>query len=231
MYLIIGGSSDLAFKITKTLVKYDDVLITYRSTSKLKKIKIKNKNKIFYKKLDLDNLENIKSFVKNNKKLLKKIKFINLATLTSDKLIHNLDIKDLNSVFNVNIFSNILLAKEMLPIMINQNYGKFIFFTSTRGKRGDKGISLYASSKEALSSFSKCLAKEYAGFNISSNCIKLGYFNTKLFNKISNSVKIKLINEIPNKKLGNPNDIIKAILMLSETSYITGSDVTIDGGI
>jgi 3-oxoacyl-[acyl-carrier protein] reductase len=115
--------------------------------------------------------------------------------------------------------------------MIKQNFGKFIFFTSTRGLRGDKGISLYASSKQALSGFSRCLAKEYAIFNISSNCIRLGYFNTKLFNNISDDIKIKLKKEIPSKKLGNSNNITKAILMLSNTDYITGSEINIDGGI
>lgn len=231
MYLIIGGSSDLANKIANTLIKYDDIIITYRTISNLKRIKPKNNNKIFYKKLDLNKLSSIKKFVLINKRLLNKVKFINLATLTIDKLTHDLKLNDISNVFNVNLFSNIMLSKELVPIMIKQNFGKFIFFTSTRGKRGDKGISLYASSKQALSAFSRCLAKEYASFNISSNCIRLGYFNTKLFNKISGDIKIKLKKEIPSKKLGNPSNITKAILMLSNTDYITGSEITIDGGI
>ena len=68
--------------------------------------------------------------------------------------------------------------------MIQQKYGRFIFFTSTRARRGDVGISLYSSSKAAISGFSKCLSKEYFNYNITSNCIQLGYFKTKLFNKI-----------------------------------------------
>lgn len=231
MYLIIGGSSDLANEIANKLIKYDDIIITYRTTSNLKRIKSKNNKKIIYKKLDLNNLQNIKKFILTNKKSLKKVKFINLATLSIDKLTHDLKLNDITNVFNVNLFSNILLSKELIPLMIKQNFGKFIFFTSTRGERGDKGISLYSSSKQALSGFSRCLAKEYAGFNISSNCIKLGYFNTKLFNNISHDIKIKLKKEIPSKKLGEPINITKAILMLSDTNYITGSEITIDGGI
>ena len=63
MYLIIGGSSDLANKIANTLIKYDDIIITYRTISNLKRIKPKNNNKIFYKKLDLNKLRSIKKFV------------------------------------------------------------------------------------------------------------------------------------------------------------------------
>ena len=230
MYLIVGGSSDLANKIVADLSKYEDIIVTFRNSAKVKKIKSKKK-KILYRKLDLNKLQSIRKFVLQNKKLLKNIKFINLATFTVDKLTHNLKNDDIIKVFNVNLFSNITLARELLPIMINQNFGKFIFFTSTRGERGDKGISLYSSSKQALSSFSRCLAKEYAGFNITSNCIRLGYFDTKLFNNISENVRSKLIREIPSKKLGNPINITKTILMISNTDYISGSDISIDGAI
>lgn len=230
MYLIVGGSSDLANKIVADLSKYEDIIVTFRNSANVKKIKSKKK-KILYRKLDLNKLQSIKKFVLQNKKLLKNIKFINLATFTIDKLTHNLKNDDITKVFNVNLFSNITLARELLPIMINQNFGKFIFFTSTRGERGDKGISLYSSSKQALSSFSRCLAKEYAGFNITSNCIRLGYFDTKLFNNISENVRSKLIREIPSKKLGNPINITKTILMISNTDYISGSDISIDGAI
>ena len=230
MYLIVGGSSDLANKIVADLSKYEDIIVTFRNSANVKKIKSKKK-KILYRKLDLNKLQSIKKFVLQNKKLLKNIKFINLATFTVDKLTHNLKNDDIIKVFNVNLFSNITLARELLPIMINENFGKFIFFTSTRGERGDKGISLYSSSKQALSSFSRCLAKEYAGFNITSNCIRLGYFDTKLFNNISENVRLKLIREIPSKKLGNPINITKTILMISNTDYISGSDISIDGAI
>tara|TARA_B100000767_G_scaffold22223_1_gene19838 strand:- start:237 stop:929 length:693 start_codon:yes stop_codon:yes gene_type:complete len=230
MYLIVGGSSDLANKIVADLSKYEDIIVTFRNSANVKKIKSKKK-KILYRKLDLNKLQSIKKFVLQNKKLLKNIKFINLATFTVDKLTHNLKNDDIIKVFNVNLFSNITLARELLPIMIKQNFGKFIFFTSTRGERGDKGISLYSSSKQALSSFSRCLAKEYAGFNITSNCIRLGYFDTKLFNNISENVRLKLIREIPSKKLGNPINITKTILMISNTDYISGSNISIDGAI
>ena len=230
MYLIVGGSSDLANKIVADLSKYEDIIVTFRNSANVKKIKSKKK-KILYRKLDLNKLQSIKKFVLQNKKLLKNIKFINLATFTVDKLTHNLKNDDITKVFNVNLFSNITLARELLPIMIKQNFGKFIFFTSTRGERGDKGISLYSSSKQALSSFSRCLAKEYAGFNITSNCIRLGYFDTKLFNNISENVRLKLIREIPSKKLGNPINITKTILMISNTDYISGSNISIDGAI
>ena len=230
MYLIIGGSSDIGYKIASELANTDDVLLTYRNVKNLKKIN-NNKYNIIYKKLDLKNFQNIRNFVSSNKKILKNIKFINLATITSDKMINKIQPVDLLNVFKINIFSNILFCKELLPIMLDQNYGRFVFFTSTRASRGDVGISLYSASKEGLAGFSRCLAKEYSRFDITSNCLKLGYFNTKLFKNISNRIKNKLLNEIPSKKLGDSKNISNAIKTIVDSNYINGSIINIDGGI
>ncbi len=231
MFLIIGGTSEIAYQISKILINHDDVIVTYRNKNKLQQIKGNNKNKIFYKKLDINNLNEIKKFVLQNQRLLKNINFVNLATTTADGLVHNLKLNNLHNVYNVNVFSNIIFSKELLPLMIRQNYGRFIFFTSTRGERGDKGISLYSSSKQSLNGFSRCLSKEYSSYNITSNCIKLGYFNTKLFNNIPVKIKKKLKAEIPSNKLGDINNITVAIQMIVKANYISGSTITIDGSI
>ena len=230
MFLIIGASSDVGNEIVKDLIKYDDVILTYRNKNNLKKIKA-NKYKIFYEKLDLTDYQNIDKFLKKYSKLLKNIKFINLATAKSDKIIINLNTIDIQNVFKVNVLSNIYLCKKLLPLMIQQKFGRFIFFTSKRASRGDVGISLYSSSKEAISGFSKCLAKEYFDYNITSNCIKLGYFKTKLFEKIPKKIKSKLISQIPNNKLGNLRNINNVIHTIVDSEYINGSTIDVDGGI
>ena len=230
MYLIIGGSSGLGKNLANYLLNFDDVLVTYRNIKNLKKIKSK-KNKIYYKKLNLKNSKDIKIFIKNNNKLLKNIKFINLATMTLDKIITNIDIKNIEDIFKVNVYSNIVFAKFLLPKMIRDNFGRFIFFTSTRASRGDIGISLYSSSKQALAGFSRSLSKEYAKFNVTSNCLKLGYFESKLFNNINKKVRKKLIKEIPSGKLGNARDLLSMVKTISDNNYINGAEINIDGGI
>ena len=230
MYLIIGASSDIGNEIAKDLIKFDDVILTYRNIKNLKKVKT-NKYKIYYEKLDLTSYRDIDIFIKKYNKLLKNIKFINLATAKTDRLIINFNISDIENVFKVNVLANIYFCKKLLPLMINQKFGRFIFFTSKRASRGDVGISLYSSSKEAISGFSKCLSKEYYDYNITSNCIKLGYFKTKLFEKIPKKIKLKLINQIPNKKLGKLNNINNVIHTIIDSDYINGSIIDIDGGI
>ena len=88
MYLIIGASSDIGIEIAKDLIKFDHVILTYRNIKNLKKVKT-NKYKIYYEKLDLTSYRDIDKFIKKYNKLLKNIKFINLATAKTDRLIVN----------------------------------------------------------------------------------------------------------------------------------------------
>ena len=220
----------MGFELAKELINFDDVILTYRRKKNVFKIKPK-KYKIYYEKLDLSKVKNIDKFIKKNNKILKNIKFINFATAKADKLIVNLNNNDIKNVFEVNVFSNIYFCNKLLSRMIQQKYGRFIFFTSKRASRGDVGISLYSSSKAAITGFSRCLSKEYFNYNITSNCIRLGYFKTKLFENIPKKIKSRLLNQIPNKKLGNLNNIKNVINTIINSEYINGSTIDVDGGI
>ena len=66
MYLIIGGSSDIGYELSKKLIKHDDVIITYNTKKNFRKISSKNK-KITYLKLDLTNHKKIDLFIKKIK--------------------------------------------------------------------------------------------------------------------------------------------------------------------
>ena len=230
MIILIGASSGIGLELIKDLIKYDNILATYNK----KKINVKinnKKNSLIVKKLDISNENQIKKFLDDNSKILKNITFINLATISIDKLILNLNSKDIEKVFKINSFSNILFTKHLINKMINDKFGRFIFFNSTRASRGDVGISLYSLSKSVLSPLSKCISKEYGRFNITSNVISLGYFNSPLLNNIDRKIKNKLIDQIPSKKIGkikNISNIIKAII---KSDYVNAAEIKIDGGI
>ena len=157
--------------------------------------------------------------------------FINLATISVDKLITDLSFKDIKRTFEINSFSNILFTKYLIKKMIDNNFGRFIFFNSTRASRGDVGISLYSSSKSILKPFSKCISKEFGRFNITSNVISLGYFNSPLLNNIDKKIRDKLINEIPSKKIGKIKNISNIIKSIIKSDYINAAEIKIDGGL
>lgn len=229
MILLIGASSGIGLQLIKELVKYDDVIATYNK--KKINIKIKNKKRLFIKQLDIASEKKIKKFIVDNSKILKKVTFINLATISVDRLIANLSFKDIKRTFEINSFSNILFTKYLVKKMINDKFGRFIFFNSTRASRGDVGISLYSSSKSILKPFSKCISKELGRFNITSNVISLGYFNSPLLNNIDKKIKDKLINQIPSKKIGKINNISNVIKAIIKSDYINAAEIKIDGGL
>tara|TARA_X000001036_G_scaffold412495_1_gene426048 strand:- start:68 stop:760 length:693 start_codon:yes stop_codon:yes gene_type:complete len=230
MILLIGASSGIGQELIKELIKFDDIVATYHKKKINIKLKLKNK-KLFIKKLDISSEKSIKNFVTKNSKILKKITFINLATISVDKLIYNLNFNDIKKAFMINSFSNILFTKHLINKMIKDNYGRFIFFNSTRATRGDIGISLYSTSKSILKPLSKCIAKELGRFNITSNVISLGYFNSPLLNNIDNKIKDKLIKQIPSKKIGKVKNISNMIKTIIKSDYINAGEIKVDGGL
>ena len=230
MIILIGASSGIGLRLINELIQYDDILATYNR--KKINIKIKNKkNNLIIKKLDISKENNIKKFVNDNSKVLKRVTFLNLATISVDKLIVNLKSNDISRSFQINSFSNILFAKYLINIMIKDNFGRFVFFSSTRASRGDTGISLYSSSKSMLKPFSKCISKEFGRFNITSNVISLGYFDSPLLNNINTKIKEKLLNQIPSKKIGKTKNISNIIKAIIKSDYINAAEIKIDGGL
>ena len=229
MIILIGASSGIGKEIINELIKYDDVIATYNKN----KINFVNKNKKKYYefKLDISNEKNIQKFIKKIEKFLKNITFINLATTSIDKLICDLNSKDILKTFRINTFSNILFSKYIIKKMIRDKYGRFIFLSSTRALRGDIGISLYAITKTSLSSLSNCITKEYSKFGITSNVLSLGYFNTPLMRNINEKIKKKLIEQIPTQKLGKTKNITTVIKMIIKNKYVNNANISIDGGL
>ena len=78
---------------------------------------------------------------------------------------------------------------------------------------------------------SKVISLEYGKFNITSNTIRLGNFNTGMYKKLSKSKQEELINQIPSKKLGDFKDIVSTINLIIKSNYINGAEINIDGAM
>jgi 3-oxoacyl-[acyl-carrier protein] reductase len=98
---------------------------------------------------------------------------------------------------------------------------------------GNSGQTNYASAKAGMIGFSKSLAKELASRGITVNCIAPGFIETDMTKKLSDQVKTKLLENIPLKRIGSPEEIAQVALFLasSMSSYITGQVVVVDGGL
>ena len=108
-----------------------------------------------------------------------------------------------------------------------------VFISSVVAYTGNPGQVNYSSSKAALNGFTKSLAKEVGSRNITVNCVAPGFIETDMTSFLDENTKKDLIQTIPLKRLGNPEDVSKLVLFLAsdEASYITGQTISIDGGL
>ena len=143
--------------------------------------------------------------------------------------------------FNVNINGVWNCTKAILPNMIKQKYGKIVIMSSVTGPMvADEGEVAYATSKAALWGFTKALAREVIKYNITVNAICPGYILTTMVEQMAHevdpanpqSVINGIAGGIPIGRLGKIEEVgeLAAFLASDESSYITGTQIVIDGG-
>lgn len=224
-FLVIGYSSNIA---QEAINKHSKTNLIY-GTFHRNKPEVKDSDNVHLSQLDLHNEDNIKHFIDSIKKNLSDIVVINFAAYKDDSLVVGQEKDSWDKAFSINVSSNFLLSKYLLPLMIQNKWGRFIHISSERGIRGSAGSTAYSASKSALYGFSRSLAKEYARFGITSNVISLGYFDSGLYRKLDKKMQKRFIEGVPSKKLGSADDIYHAINFLVLSDYTNGSIITIDG--
>ncbi|TAK72833.1 MAG: SDR family oxidoreductase, partial [Gammaproteobacteria bacterium] len=100
------------------------------------------------------------------------------------------------------------------------------------GQKGQFGQTHYAAAKAGIHGFTKSLAQEVARKGITVNTISPGYINTPMVMSVPQAIREKIIAQIPVGRLGQPEEIARAVVFLAEeaSSFITGSNLTINGG-
>lgn len=143
--------------------------------------------------------------------------------------------------FDINVKGTWNVTKEVLPHMIRNKAGKIVIMSSVTGAMvADPGEAAYAASKAALIGFTKAMARETAEHNITVNAICPGYVRTPLVEGMAKQSDpenperaIKAIADaVPLGRLAEPKEIgeLAAFLSCDESSYITGTQIVIDGG-
>ena len=117
--------------------------------------------------------------------------------------------------------------------MVKKRYGKIVFITSVVAHTGNPGQVNYTASKAAISGIVKSLALELSSRNITVNSVAPGFIESNMTNNLNESQKNSILERIPMKKLGNPEDIAKAVgfLCSENANYITGQTLHVNGGL
>ena len=138
-----------------------------------------------------------------------------------------------NDVINLNLNTTFFLTKEILRFMVKNRFGRIINISSVVGSSGNLGQANYAASKAGLEGMTKSIALEVASRGITVNCIAPGFIETAMTSDILEKNKDKIINNIPIKRIGEPDDIssLTKFLASDKASYITGQTFHVNGGM
>jgi len=228
MIIVSGASGGIGRVVVDQLRKLDSIIAIYNSSDLINK----DYDNVKWVQANLLKNSNIDKIVNELKDAAdENITFVNMSSIKKDGLLVNYDLAEWNDVISLNITSVFYFTKMLLPLMIEKRWGRFIFITSTGGMRGDIGTVSYSTSKTALIGFSKVISKEYARFNITSNILSLGTFDTGMFHKINDNKKKEILKSIPSKKVGNTSNIVNAVEFINKSDYVNGSIISIDGGM
>ena len=232
--LITGATGGIGNALVKKFLSLDGtVLATGTNTEKLDALK-KEFPKINVLKFDISDHTKIEDFIENvTSQLVGLDVLVNNAGITMDNLSLRMKDDEWKKVIDVNLSSTFYLCKYAIKKMLKNKYGRIVNITSIVGHTGNLGQANYSASKAGMVAMSKSLAIEYAKKNITINCVSPGFIQSKMTDKIVESIKAVLTSRIPMSKLGTGEDVSNTVAFLSSdaASYITGETIHVNGGM
>ena len=197
---------------------------------------VKNKHMIDIQPLyfDLSKEQEVKDSLKkilSNKKEIHVL--VNNAGVAHGGLLQMVSIDHLKEIFEINLFSQLLIIQYISKIMIRQNYGSIINIASVAGIDANPGYIGYGTSKAALIFATKTLSKELARYNIRVNAIAPGLTDTEMANQMEKKAKSRMLESSSMNRLARTDEISNTVLFLASdsSSFITGQTLRVDGGI
>ena len=138
-----------------------------------------------------------------------------------------------DEVIGVNLKGTFNCSKAVVEIMKRQGKGKIINVSSVAGKMGDiTSAPGYGPSKAAIDAFTKTLARQLASYGVNVNGVAPHAIETEMSSQWSPEKRKAIIEAIPLKRLGKPEDVAEAVLFLAseKANFITGEILDVNGG-
>ncbi|MDQ1913253.1 3-oxoacyl-[acyl-carrier-protein] reductase [Paenibacillus sp. GD4] len=158
---------------------------------------------------------------------------VNNAGITRDNLIMRMKEEEFDQVIETNLKGVFNCMKAATRPMMKQRSGRIINISSVVGALGNAGQTNYVAAKAGVIGMTKAAAKELASRGITVNCVAPGFIETDMTDKLNEEMRTGLLAQIPLARLGQPEDIAKAVRFLAsdDASYMTGQTIHVDGGM
>ena len=158
---------------------------------------------------------------------------VNNAGITRDGTFHRMTFDQWSQVIRTNLDSMFTCTRPVIDGMRNRGFGRIVIISSINGQKGQLGQTNYSAAKAGVIGFAKALAQENASKGVTVNVIAPGYISTEMVQAVPQEVlKTKILPLIPVGRLGEPEEIARAVVYLAgeDAGFITGSTLSINGG-
>jgi 3-oxoacyl-[acyl-carrier protein] reductase len=158
---------------------------------------------------------------------------VNNAGMTVDALLLRLKAADWDQIMAVNLRGTFNCTKAVVRPMIRGRYGRVVNMTSVIGSMGNAGQAAYAAAKAGIVGFTKSMARELAGRNITVNAVAPGLIETDMTAGLPEAARTEYVRLIPVGRLGTAEEVaaVVAFLVRPESGYITGQVIGVNGGL
>lgn len=225
---ILTAFAEQGYDIWACARKYNDEFEQY-----VQKLARENNISIEPVYFDLSDEDEVKKGIKNIIDEKKNIDvLVNNAGVAYGGLFTMTSVEKLKEVYEVNVFSQVLIMQFVARRMMRQKSGCIINMCSVGGIETNPGYLAYGSSKAALIWITKSVSKELGSYGIRVNGIAPGLIDTEMGHYKSEEEISKVMNRMSLKRMGRPEEIAEAALYLAsdKAAYMTGQIMVLDGG-
>jgi 3-oxoacyl-[acyl-carrier protein] reductase len=158
---------------------------------------------------------------------------VNNAGITRDTLSMRMKDDDWDAVLATNLTAVFRASRAALRPMMKQRYGRIVNITSVVGASGNPGQANYAAAKAGVAGMTRSLAREVGSRGITVNCVAPGFIETDMTKGLAEAQTAALLAQIPLGRLGQASEVAHAVAFLAspEASYITGTELHVNGGM
>lgn len=229
--IITGASRGIGLSAAR-LFKAEGAKLVLTAKNNLDSLKEFSGSKVI--KFDLADKKSIEFLIGETLKEFKRIDIlVQNAAVFYPVEFEEISENELDETIAVDLKGPFLLLQKVIRQMKNQQNGKIINISSLSGKIGSSGAAHYAAAKAGINALTKSLARRYGKYNITVNAVLPSLIDTDMIAQISKERLNRLIENVPLKRLGTPEEAARLILFLASpaSGYINGQCIAIDGGL
>ena len=158
---------------------------------------------------------------------------VNNAGITRDGVFKRMSPADWYAVINTNLNSVFNVTRQVIEGMVERGWGRIVNISSVNALKGQFGQTNYSAAKAGMHGFSKALAQEVVKKGVTVNTISPGYVLTDMVKAMKPEILNSIVEQIPMGRLARPEEVagLVAYLVSEEASYITGANISINGGL